>query len=214
MAFRSLQRRLKKGEPGFALMEAVTAAGFAAVTLSASLVILNKQIEITDRARGLALIQAAINEDINAVRHQARKWYWTNSYYNNPAVSATTPPNMLRYRPDAECHAWDSAGKLERNALTDFPLYGNVPGELILPSTNNQLISKTVPGYQIRRRYIFPQASSQVNNSNSTASEETPYTMRVTYTVKKVKTGQNGNVLTTFPYTQTVDIQFYAQFSC
>jgi hypothetical protein len=214
MAFRSLQRRLKKHEPGFALMEAVTAAGFATVALSASLVILNKQMEIADRERGLAMVQAAINEDINAVRHQARKWYWTNSYYSNPAVSAANPPNMMLYDPDVECHAWDSKGKLERNAFTDFVLYGNVPGELKLPNMNNQLISKTVPGYQIRRVYTFPAVSSQINN-NATVSEEAPYTLRVTYTVNKEKPGKNGaKTLTAFPYTQTADIQFYAQFSC
>ena len=213
MAFRSLQRRLKKDEPGFALMEAVTAAGFAAVALSASLVILNKQMEIADRARGLAMVQAAINEDINAVRHQARKWYWTNSFFNNPALAAN-PPNMMLYDPDVECHAWDSKGKLERNAFTDFVLYGTVPGELSLPNMNNLLISKTVPGYQIRRVYSFPAVSSQINN-NTAVSEEAPYTLRVTYTVSKVRAGQNGaSTLTAFPYTQTADIQFYAQFSC
>jgi hypothetical protein len=152
---------------------------------------------------------------MNAVRHQARKWLWTNSYYNNPAVSSTTPPNMLLYQPGFECHAWASKGWLERNAFSDFSLYGSIPGELVLPRLNNQLISKTVPGYQIKRTYSFPQLSSQINNSTSTVSEEAPYTLRVTYTVNRVRTGQNGAItLSSFPYTQTADIQFYAQFSC
>lgn len=213
MAFRSLQRRLKKKEAGFVLIEAVTAAGFAAVALSASLFILNKQIEIADRTRGLAMVQAAINEDMNAVRHLARKWNWTN----NPAGTAITPPNMLLYTVGPECWAFDYIlpGKLERLAYTDFGTkYGKVPGELSLPSMNNQLISKTVPGYQIRRGYSFPSAQSQVNPS-ATFSEEKTYTLRVTYTVNRVRTGKNGGMtLTPFPYTQTADIHFHAQFSC
>jgi hypothetical protein len=206
-------QHLPQKEPGFAIMEAVVAAGFAAVALSASLFILNKQIEIADRARGLALIQAAINEDMNAVRHLARKWNWTN----NPAGTATPPPNMLLYTVLPECWAfdWSVPGKLERMAYTDFSKkYGVIPGELSVPSANNQLISKTVPGYQIRRVYSFPSVAPQTNNS-TTFSEEKPYTLRVTYTVNRVKTGQNGsNTLSPFPYTQTADIQFYAQFSC
>ena len=216
MAFRSLQRRLKKKEAGFVLMEAVSAAGFAAVALSASLFILNKQIEIADRARGLAMVQAAINEDMNAVRHLARKWKWTNNYYNNPAVSATTPPNMLSYNPTMQCLAFDYhlPGKLERMAYTDFVQYGKIPGELSIPQANNRLISKTVPGYQIRRVLYFPSVQAQIDKS-TTFSEEKTYTLRVTYTVNRVRTGKNGGMtLTPFPYTQTADIQFYAQFSC
>lgn len=213
MGFRSPQPRLKKVEAGFVLMEAVTAAGFAAVALSASLFILNKQIEIADRARGLAMVQAAINEDMNAVRHLARKWNWTN----NPAGTATTPPNMLLYTVLPECWAfdWSVPGKLERMAYTDFSKkYGVIPGELSVPSANNRLISKTVPGYEIRRVYSFPSAQSQINNS-TTFSEEKTYTLRVTYNVNRVRTGKNGSTtLTPFPYTQTADIQFYAQFSC
>jgi hypothetical protein len=199
-------QHLPQKEPSFAIMEAVA--------LSASLFILNKQMEIADRSRGLAMIQAAINEDLNAVRHQTRKWYWTNSYYNNPAVSAVNPPNAMLYKPDPECHAWDRAGKLESVAFGDFGLYGKIPGELSLPNMNNQLISKSVPGYQIKRVLSFPSVASQTNNS-TTFSEEKPYTLRVTYTVNRVKTGQNGsNTLSSFPYSQTADVQFYAQFSC
>ena len=212
MAFKSLQRRLKKEEAGFVLMEAVTAAGFAAVALSASLFILNKQIEIADRARGLAMVQAAINEDMNAVRHYARKWNWTN----NPAGTATTPPNMLLYNNiDTECHAFDHImpGKFEHMALTDFVQYGKLPGELTI-SNAKRPISKTVPGFQIIRSFTRPSVESQINPS-ATFSEEKEYTLRVKYSVNRVRTGKNGSItLTPFPYTQTADIQFYAQFSC
>lgn len=213
MAFRSLQRRLKKEDPGFALMEAVTAAGFAAVALSASLVILNKQAEMATRARGLAMVQAAVNEDINAIRHQARNWRWNNNYYFNPAVSGANPPNIMIYTPTTECHAWSSKGYLELAARTDMNYYEKLSGAISI--TRSGLISKTVPGYQIRRQYTFPTTTSQVNTSTSAVTDQAPYTLRVTYTVNSVKTNKDGGTtLKPFPFDQTTDVQLSAQYSC
>jgi hypothetical protein len=214
MALRTLQRRFKKGEAGFALMEAVVAAGFSAVALSASLMILNRQTEMVQKARDLALIQAAVNEDINAIRHEARFWWWANSYYRGSTASAT-PPNEMIYSPSAECNALTSAGKMESRFWTDMVEYPNtIKGGI--PIQARGPISKTVPGYVISRSYQFPTAQSSSTTTTQTVPGDQRFnTLRVTYSVQSVKTAANGTTInTTYPFQTTRDILLPAQFSC
>lgn len=216
MASRSLQRRLKKGEAGFALMEAVVAAGFSTVALSASLLILNRQTEMVQKARDLALIQAAVSEDINAVRHDARFWGWVNSYYRGVTPSATIPPETI-YRPTApQCNNLTQPGKMEQNVFYDMLEYpALIKGGL--PIQTRGPIAKTVPSYVISRNYSFPTAvSSSTTTSPTVPGDQRFNTLRVTYTVRSVKTAANGSVTssTTFPFEATRDILIPAQFSC
>ncbi|MFN9645749.1 MAG: hypothetical protein ACK6BG_11685 [Cyanobacteriota bacterium] len=216
MAFRSLQRRFKKGEAGFVLMEAVVAAGFSAFALSASLLILNRQTEMVQKARDMALIQAAVSEDINAIRHQARFWNWSNSYYRGATPSATIPDEMI-YRPTApQCSGLSTPGKFEQALflfLMEYPAY--IKGGI--PISTRGPIAKTVPGYVISRNYAFPTAiPSSTTTSPTTPGDQRFNTLRVTYSVKSVKTNANGAITssTTFPFEATRDILIPAQFSC
>jgi hypothetical protein len=209
MALRFLQRRLPKGEAGFALMEAVVAAGFSAVALSASLHILNRQSEMAFKARDLALIQAAVNEDINSIRHEARFWKWMNSYYR-PNIASGTPPNEMIYSPVGECRAWDYAlgGKMEADFRSDMGEYTNISGAI--PITRS-VIAKSVPGYDVRRTIAIPAPFDTTNSATTTAAvNRLNYTIRVTYTARPLATNPKG--VRTFD--STTDILIPAQFSC
>jgi hypothetical protein len=209
MALRSLQRRFQKGEAGFILMEVVVAAVFSAVALTASIHILNRQSNMAFKARDLAMIQAAVNEDINSIRHEARFWKWLNSYYR-PNVPSGTPPNELVYQPLAECRGWDYAfgGRMEADFRSDIGEYTNIPGAI--PITKS-VIAKTVPGYDVRRTISIPPTFDSSNNASTTTSgDRLNYTIRVTYTAKPLVTNPNG--VKTFD--STTDILIPAQFSC
>lgn len=218
MAFRSLQRRFKKGEAGFALMEAVVAAGFSVFALSATLIILNRQTEMVHKARDMALIQAAVSEDINAIRHQARFWNWSNSYYRGATPSATIPNEMIYAPQGVQCInvPLSSPGYMELSVFTVLQEYSvTIRGGI--PIHTRGPIAKTVPGYVISRNYAFPTASS----SSTTTSPTTPgdqrfNTLRVTYSVRSVNRNANGAITssTTFPFEATRDILIPAQFSC
>lgn len=214
MALRSLQRRRAGRDPGFALMEAIVAAGFSAIALSASMMIIDNQNKIASRARDLSLIEAAVNDDISAIRHQARNWLWSNSYYKSTA-SANLDTNLAIYTPSGECYSFTSKGQMELSARSDMGLYTTqIPGTYTI--NRNGLISKTVPGFEIRRQYSNPTVTSQVNNSNSTApTDQGTFTLRVSYTVTSVKTDKDGTkMFKPFPFNRTVDVLLLAQLSC
>jgi hypothetical protein len=195
-------------------MEAVVAAGFSAVALSASLLILNRQTEMVQKARDLALIQAAVNEDINAIRHEARFWWWANSYYRNP-VPGSTPPSEMIYSPSAECNGLNTPGKMESRVWIDLAEYPYlIKGGI--PIQARGAIAKTVPGYLISRNYEFPTAQSSTSTTTqSVPSDQRFNTLRVTYSVRSVKTGSNGSTTSTpYPFEATRDILIPAQFSC
>ncbi|MEB3317696.1 MAG: hypothetical protein VKO39_06095 [Cyanobacteriota bacterium] len=196
-------------------MEAIVAAGFSAIALSASMMIIDNQNKIASRARDLSLIEAAVNDDISAIRHQARNWLWSNSYYK-PTASANLDTNLAIYTPSGECYSFTSKGLMELSARSDMGLYTTqIPGTYAI-NRNNAVISKTVPGFEIRRQYSNPTVTSQVNNSNSTApTDQGTFTLRVSYTVNSVKTDKNGmKSFKPFPFNRTVDVLLLAQLSC
>ena len=214
MAFRSLQRRKTGREPGFALMEAVVAAGFSALALSASLLILNRQNQIANRARDLSLIQAAVNDDIAAIRQFARHWNWLNSPYANTSNFSNTATYTAIYSAGASCSSFTSKGMMEFAARSDLASYSKqFSGSYPIAWSG---ATKTVPGFQIRRQISRPGVTTQDSKSTSTTpTDDATYTFRVTYTVFSEKKESNGTVtFKPYPFNQTADILLLAQLSC
>jgi hypothetical protein len=209
MASSSCQRLFKRGEPGFALAEAVVAAAFAATALTVYAVILNKQSELVQRTKDLARIEAIINEDINATRHATRFWQLTKSPYT-PDLAKTSYSSMMIYEPKSFCEAWTSRGRMENSFRSDVGLYKDIPGTIAI-SGSTAVLEKTVPGYVITRTPSSPSPSgSQINNS-VTSGEEASYTLRLTYSIKKDDTNKSSQP---FSFERTADIQIPAQFFC
>lgn len=213
MDLRFFPRRRQRRDKGFALMEVVVAAGFSAVALSASLVILNRQSEIAQKARDLAMIQAAVNQDINAVRHAARIHWWKNSYYKDATINGDSPPNEMIYEPVNECVKPALAGWMERMFTTDIVGYKaynrnvdfNIP--YVLPG---------VSGFQIKRAFVSPSQPNQISTTVSAIrGEEETNTVRVVYSVSSVKTGPDGvQNISPYPFKRSVDVLLPVQFYC
>lgn len=212
MDLRFFPRRRQRRDKGFALMEVVVAAGFSAVALSASLVILNRQSEMAKKARDLAMIQAAVNQDVNAIRHMARTWYWSNSFYKDASINGDSPPNEMIYKSPGECAFLTSAGSLERGFRSDVPSYKNLNSTI---SFDNSYVSPGVSGFQIKRSLVIPQASQVSTTGSTIRGEDATNTFRVTYSVSSLKTGTDGSQTTSpYPFERTVDVLLPAQFSC
>jgi len=203
MAYRFHPRPAKRGEPALFMPEAMTAAAFAAAALSVYIVILNKQTELANRAKDLDLIEAVVNEDINAIRHAARSWG-----IREPAIKVS---GASLYDISGICRlTMNFKGQLENAFRSDISTYApKFPGANTINFNNpNQL---TVKGYQIKRDVTVPPRSTlgtgtQVNVKTANNAETT---LRVTYTLTK-----DDKTQVPFAFERTADILIDAGFSC
>ena len=202
MAYRSHPQPAKRGEPALFMLEAMIAAAFAAAALSVYVVILNRQTQLANQAKDLDLIEAVVNEDINAIRHAARTSYISTA---STKVSGTTI-----YEPLSCEVAWLKKGNFDKQFIQDSTKYSSkFPGaNYINLGDPNQL---SVKGYQIKRTATAPNninlaTGTQVNVRTANNAETT---LRVTYTLKK---GDKTTV--PFAFERTADILFDAAFFC
>lgn len=199
-------------------MEAVASAGFSAIILSASILLLNEQAQLAKNARDMALVQDAVSQDVNAIRLYARSWYWRNSFLDKPQQYGANPPDMMVYSPGLECLAFASKGSLEVAARAEsWKLPGYIPGALAI-NVRSRLIPSSAANYEIRREVSTPTVtqSSEVKNSTSVmADDEVPLTLRIKYTVRYIKTSSDGTKTPAdIPFDRTADVLFPAQLSC
>lgn len=195
------------------LLEASAAATFFAVAMMFYMTIMNKQFELSRRARDLDLIEAAVNQDINAFRHQARLWYlWRGPYsatFNDSVYTAS--PNVITYAPlDDVCYAWGAGkkGYFEKNSFSDNYRYLKVPGAIDISQRSTSIGS--VSGYNIQRLVSFPSAPTTSVNGDSAANNYIAQTLRVTYIVTIPGTPPKR----AFSFERTADIQIPAGTFC
>lgn len=200
MAYRSHPRPAKRGEPALFMLEAMTAAAFAAAALSVYVVILNRQTQLANQAKDLDLIETVVNEDINAIRHAARSF----------GLSSTTKVSgAYIYDPGGTCNI-TRKGNFDNAFRSDISKYMiRFPGANNINFDNpNQL---TVKGYQITRTVSLPNdsnltTSTQVNVRTANNAEST---LRVRYTLTK-----DDKTTVPFAFERTADILIDAAFSC
>ncbi|MEB3335718.1 MAG: hypothetical protein VKP70_12120 [Cyanobacteriota bacterium] len=220
MAKPTFHRKHKRLEPGIILLEAVVAAAFAATVLGVITPMFMRQIELVRNARDLDLIEAAVNKDISAMRHQARFFSLTSSPYS-PSVfpnkhlgSSTT----MIYNPGVNCEAWNNKGQLELSFSTDVSSYHkDIPGGIDLTPTT-ALTNDSVPGYRIARTITYPLNTAELQAAQALNNNQT--TIRLRYSVRKranISGGaQTGSTFVNMPFSfeRTADIQVPAAFSC
>jgi hypothetical protein len=162
------------------LLEAAIASAFAITALTVYAKIMNRQLEMSRRARDLDLIEAVVNQDINAIRHQSRLWNMARGPYSDKFPIKMDKANVVVYF-QTNCDAWDSKGKLDRSFRSDLGLYSKlVPGGTDI--RDSKLIS-TVRGYRIFRSYSTPVVNLTSEGSISPAANHAAQTMRVAYTI-------------------------------
>jgi hypothetical protein len=114
--------------------------------------------------------------------------------------------------------SWIRPGWMELNFYSDLGTYTQQAakgGVSISGSLSSAApIAKSVPGYQILRQYTLPSSQTQIN-ATSNPAEQPINAIRVTYTVKTVKTDAKGTrTLSDYPYESSRDVLLPAQFSC
>lgn len=193
------------------LLEAAAAAAFAAAAITVYTVIMNKQMELSRRARDLDLIEAVVNQDISAIRHQARLWQLTRGPYSDVIKKNLVKSNVMTYEPkNSICYAWENGGKgiLDRNFMSDLNTYSNlVPGAINI--IRNRVSIGAVRGYTITRNYSTPVVTSTSINNGISLNNSAAQTMRVTYVVTTA-----GTTTQPFAFERTADIQIPAGNFC
>jgi len=187
----------KKQHSGFLIMEALVALSFSLIVMSAAMTVLNRQSKMATDNRNRILLERAIVNDGNAIKHFARHWYWRNSFYNegNPIS------NEMIYSPGAECFNYES--NVDRSSLF---FKTDLSGYTFENIKDNGPIPHNVPGFQIYRKYEYSN-SKQPLSDNSVI----PGTIRVSYTVKRIN---SDNSTSNYPMGSTIDIILPALFSC
>jgi len=223
MTFRSLRPRGKKVDHGFAIVEALVAAGISAVVLTGSIAILNHQIEFASNGRAMAEARSAINQDIKAIRQYASLWLMESNGFAVPNLTQQEFPVAMTYSSPAACRAWARRGSLETFARSDSTMYAQwFPHATQVSIAQNNVIISSIPVtgstvYEVRRRYTTPTTTStaQVGASGALRDDEIPFTLRITYTVRSVQNNADGSVSRKdLPVEQTADVNFVAQYSC
>jgi type II secretory pathway pseudopilin PulG len=216
MAKRTFHGKRKRGEPGIILLEAVVAAAFASTILAVITPLFMRQIELARNARDLDLIEAAVNEDINAVRHYARFWRLSSGPYSPAVFSAfgLGSSSSMIYDGTGICDAWSSKGKLEfafSSDLNSSNYATKMPGGIAVDQTS-ALANDVVPGYRIARTVSYPISTLELTPAQATNHNQT--TIRLRYAVRKRVGTTNVFVSMPFSFERTADIQIPAQFSC
>jgi type II secretory pathway pseudopilin PulG len=213
--------RNKRADQGFAIVEALVAAGISAVVLTGSIAILNRQIEFAANGRALAEARNVINQDIKAIRQYASLWSMENNIFDDTKLAGQEFPDAMTFISSPACRAWSRRGSLETFARSDSPTtYSRwFPYVTQIWQNNATVSSIPVTGsivYEVQRRYVpNTTTSSQVGTTSTARDDEIPYTLRITYTVRSVENKADGSVSrTNLPIEQTADINFVAQYSC
>lgn len=191
------------------LLEAVLAAVIAMGTLAIIAPMFAKQLELTRRARDIALIEAAVNEDIANIRQYATYYRLRSGGYSSQLINyaITTSPadgpesNVTLYDPTfgfskfAKPLKCQDEIRMVRDLTTDAPKgYKAVPGSTNTPfSTTNNSVA-LVNGYTVLRDLRLHPL-----NSGGTS-------LRITYSL-----APSSQPLS---LTRTVDIMPSAQFGC
>lgn len=215
MAKRTFHGKRKRGEPGLILLEAVVAAAFAYTTVVYISPLFIRQIELARNARDLDLIEAAVNEDINAVRHYSRFWRLASGPYSPGTFSALGLgySSSMIYDATGVCDTWSNKGKLEAGFNSDLGNYATkMPGGFSIHSSNTAVNIDIVRGYRIARTIHAPTNTALLQPAQATNNNQN--TVRLRYTVRK-RIG-DSNIFSSMPFSfeRTADIQIPAQFSC
>ena len=193
------------------LLEAAAAAAFAAAAMTVYTLIINKQTELSRRARDLDLIEAVVNQDINAFRHRARIFQLFRGPYTATVGIKVTTPGVVTYNPRGpDCRAWEAGKKgfFEKNFMSDLDKYhANMPGAINI--MNNRTPIGSVAGYRIIRSYSVPVVTNTSVNGNTSPNNSSAQTFRVTYTVTAVGTSAQP-----IAFERTADIQIPAANFC
>lgn len=207
MVSKTFYRQFKRQQTGFLLLEAAIAIGFAAAALSIYTSILQKQIDMAKRARDLDMIEILVNQDINALRHQARLWKLNIPY----ASTGYNDYSVMTYDISTRCQSWLLKGNLESSYRTDLGSYNAVPGaNRLTPASGDTNFQ--VQGYTINRTSSAPVNITDVKNANYVPPESSAQTLRINY-----KVTQSSSTPKTIPIIlleRNVDIQIPIQFSC
>ncbi len=223
MIFRPLSPRGKKVDQGFAIVEALVAAGISALVLTGSIAIINRQIELASNGRAMAEVRSAINQDIKSIRQYASIWKMDSVAGAVPNLTQMEFPVAMTYASHLSCRAWSRRGSLETSARSDSTMYNQYfPYATQVSIAQNNAIISTIPVtgstvYEVRRRYTTPTttSSTQVGAAGTLRDDEIPFTLRITYTVRSVQNNSDGSVSRTdLPVEQTADVNFVAQYSC
>ncbi|MEB3259019.1 MAG: hypothetical protein VKP63_00135 [Cyanobacteriota bacterium] len=213
--------RNKTADQGFAIVEALVAAGISAVVLTGSIAILNRQIEFAANGRALAEARNVIHQDIKSIRQYASLWSMENNIFDDTKLAGQEFPEVMTYISSPACRAWSRRGGLEEYARSDSPTTHSrwFPYVSQIWQNNATVSSIPVTGstvYEVQRRYVSNRTtSSQVGTTSTVRDDEIPYTLRITYTVRSVKSEADGSVSRTYlPIEQTADVNFVAQYSC
>jgi hypothetical protein len=193
------------------LLEAAAAAAFAAAAMTVYTLIMNKQMELSRRARDLDLIEAVVNQDINAIRHQARMWELARGPYSDTVRKNVTTSSVMTYNPrNGVCYTWESGKKgfVDKNFLSDLSNYsGIIPGAIDV--SGNRVRIGSVAGYWIVRNYSVPVVTSTSVNGTTSPNNSAAQTFRVTYNVTIA-----GSTTQPFAFERTADIQIPAANFC
>lgn len=222
MTIRPRPPRNQNLEKGFAIVEALVAAGVSAVVLTGSIVILNRQIAFAANGRAMAEARSIINQDIKVLRHYASLWSMENNIFAEPNLAGQEFPDAMAYVSSPTCRAWSRRGGLESFARSDIPTTYSMWFPYMPPLWQNNAVLSSIPVnrttvYEVRRRYTLPTmtSGSQVGTSSTPSDDEIPFTLRVTYTLRSVQSNPDGSISRTdLPIEQTADVNLVAQYSC
>jgi Tfp pilus assembly protein PilV len=222
MIVRPRPLRNQKVEKGFAIVEALVAAGISAVVLTGSIAILNRQIEFAANGRAMAEARNIINQDIRAIRHYASLWNLENNIFADPNLAGQDFPDAMTFASSPACGAWARRGGLESFARSDISTTYSSWFPHVAPFWQNNVTVSSIPVtgstvYEVRRRYTIPTTTSgsQVGTTSTVRDDEIPFTIRITYTLRSVQSNSDGSVnRTDLPVEQTADVNLVAQYSC
>lgn len=222
MTFRPRPPRNQNLDKGFAIVEALVAAGVSAVVLTSSIAILNRQIAFASNGRAMVEARSIINQDIRTLRHYASLWSMENNIFVEANLAGQEFPDAMVYISSPACRAFSRRGGLESFARSDMPTTYSMWFPYMPPIWRNNAVLSSIPVnrttvYELRRRYTIPTitSGSQVGTSSAPSEDETPFTLRLTYTLRSVQNNPDGSVSRTdLPIEQTADINLVAQYSC
>lgn len=214
MTLRSLPRPPHNPRSGFILYEAVLAAAFSGIVLAVITPLFANQFKLAQQARDLDLVEAAVTEDINAIRHQARFWRLTSQGPYSPSIHTGTGPSAsstaLIYSPENSCETWGTnrGGLMEKSFTSDLGQYKRrFPGAVDI--TDDPRSITQVAGYTIQRESDYPTSSTSASQVLA-ASANNPTTLRLYYSVFRTA----DRTPAPFAFNRVVDIQVNAQFWC